>query len=597
VFEEETKLETSCSELEEEGVQFKVGNQLADKEGEVSIGFDLTDKDGGEVGTDGVCGGLTASPSEFHVAPGRSQTVTLEADDEAEGKFSGAIILRDGSERVVKRGLSIDEGKATGSGPTPLVEKVTANFTPEKESLLVPVKESSEDSGEGLAEGSSVGAVASSEGPLSITYGGTGFADDETPVVKLELAAEDPPTGTYSGKADLTPEADGGAVSVEITISDSVFDAFVLLVIGILLGVLLQWLTGNLVPRGRLLARIKNLAKRASAATEFVQKAAAGEDWGGTTIRDVAQLEQELRNGVKETMGKSKLVVQIDKTIVAANETAIAAVEAKIDLLKELPAHAQALRAALGLPPSKVPDLEGDEVARTLDSKGGELLGKPSLAAGEIKAWLERMDTRSQQIISLRELEARLKALWAEAEELRAVTNPGELSTVREVLREAWRCLMTADGTEELKEALDLLVRARDELLKLRAGVSDEVATALEGGELRQRNLAQASEAVFLSTALAPEVPEVPMVLPQLTEDEADNVIARARTFQWAAVGFAAVLAVITGLLALYYGKAWGLDDPQDVLTTLTWGVLAQATITTLVAALNDLGVLQALRR
>lgn len=587
-FAETEKITTTCSKLEGEGVRVKIVNKTATAE-TPTLSFDLTSEDGQRKEPTAVCGGLELDSDAPEVPAKKSTVVTVKAKDAGgEGDASGFIVISDGTERLERRAFAVSAEK-TSLEATPLVKSVSMDFEA-GDSILIPVEELPKN-GEAHM-GSPVGAVLGPDGPFRVTYGGATLTEEEGPVVQLNVAG-DPGGGTYSGQADLKPGVEGGEVSLALEVSSSVCLAIALLLFGILLGLLLQWFAGSLIPRARLLARVDKLSERA----EEARKAAAKEGWK-VEIENVDQLETDLRRKIRDTMPRGELTIKIDEKVLDSNSEAITVVEAEIDLLEDFPQHAQALQSALALPTAKVPALE-DQTGRVIEAKARELLGVRSLEAEALKPWLERMDTRAEQVRSLRGHEGRLKALWLEAERIQKVDGTKDLKSVKEVLREASRSLAEAAGTEELAEALELLRRARDELVKLRASFPEGAAEALEGQEVEEVTLlANTSERnIFLSAyQLEPVGLEEQLPPPVMTKAEAKGFIARAQDYQWGVVAIAAVLAVASGLLAIYVGKTWTADW-EGVLTAVTWGAVTQTALTFLIASLNDLGALRALTK
>ncbi|HET7511059.1 MAG TPA: hypothetical protein VFJ65_12515 [Solirubrobacterales bacterium] len=618
---------TSCSALAEDGVRIPIRNETAKRQ-KVRVAVVLLRPDGRQVRKKAVCGGVKPSPSLLRLRPGGGGAITLRAgNSQAKGTFSGSIAIFGRKGRVARRELQIAEVPAPSPALAivPVVTSISAAIhTKDKGPFWVPVKGANNEL-PGLNKGSEgdelvpVGALTGPGGPVTVNYNG-----ESKPLapgisqIGLELEGDLSP-GTYSGQVDLSPEdEEAGVLGLEIKVSSEVWLAIIALLGGIVLGVTLLRISGRTLPRARMLGRVAGLSRRHWVVTKALRAADSGSHpWSNLELKDLDELQGELEKRIEEATQRWKVVVQIDKTVVENLEAAIAVVEAQIDLLREVPQHARGLETALHQPRAvQLPGLRDTDSAQEkpkLDQEGEKLLTGERVKAGALKSTLEEMDNRGKQIRVLRGLEERLEELWKELpsppeQEAKLRRLRGRLETCRHQL---W----IAEDGDVLGEAGEQLRSARGEWWDLKpeveaargqASPSPGLLGGIQGRICREGRPGAPAVQAEVQPPIAPTVsspvvaapaappPSSPPPPPPLTEDAANQAVWRAFLIQLFVVAVSALLALATGLEALYFGKTWG--TLPDWLAAIVWGTAATAVTTGLVTSLDNLGALAALR-
>ncbi len=623
-FVEAEPLSTSCSDLAQ-GVRVGVRNETA-RARKARVGLVLTGEDGRRVKARRVCGGLTRSPRKLTLRPGGVAVVTLRgATATAKGAFSGSLALFGRSGRVARRALTVSNEPAAAAGLslTPLVASLSVDVEDTDEGPIwvpvagsnaeLPAVEKDEVEDRRLTVGALVGGPG---GPVAVIYTGQSKRlTDDTAQVALRLDRRLEP-GSYSGQVDLSPDAEGGNLTLAVESSTSFWEAVGWILLGIATGLVLLRIAGSLLPRARLLGRIADLTRRHQAAVASLEAEAPKKRWRKYRIGDLENLQKTLRKNVRETTGSWKVLIQIEKSVLEKNEALIDAAEVKVDLLSELPKHATPLEEALGLPRTQVPELSDLKGNRpVLDGKADELLAGDDLPIEELKPKLEEMDERAKQVGTLRELEGKLKEAWREVQKLPFSTDRGQAEGL---LEETRRRLWKAGGDEDLEAGRALLAKGEEKAREARprpsrGAVLGIVENRYSSGELIEEgdleNLQSQLDSLLAPSsepeedgggtelppiaAAAPTVPEVPAAR-EFTKEEASGAIWRAFGAQFLLVLLTLVLAVASGLGALWVGKPWGSD--WDILAAIVWGATAQVVVTTLVSNLDGLGALASLR-
>jgi hypothetical protein len=625
-FVETEPLSASCSVLTGAGVQISIRNETAARQ-KVRVSVELSRKNGRTVKPKSVCGGLKLTPRKRSIAPGKGAMVTLAASNAVrKGSFSGTLAIFGRRGRVARRVLTIsnDPPSPADLAAKPLVPTVSVDLHPgDKGPIWIPVAGSSAalpapGSGESGEEASTLGALSGPGDPIGVVYSGESKAlGAGASQVGLQLEGDLSP-GTWSGEVDLAPGDEQGPVTLEVKVSEEWWLAALALLLGIVLGVLLLRVSGRTLPKARLLGRVEGLTRRHQDATEALERAAAGSAWKNIQIEDLEGLQQELRDKIAEATKRRRVLVKIEKSVLDSIEAAILVVETQIDLLREVPKHARPLEAVLLLPRAEhLPPLPkaGLQAEPPLEAEARALFAE-KVTAEELKPRLEQMDGHVKPIAMLRKLEGTLEELWQRWQRLDGDgVEPEALRKIEKALIERRRRLWSASAMEGLQDVGKQIESTEDELIAIelkaeqshyQPGVMRVLARGafpgpeqlhslqkIAGAEVAAQVEAVMSQATVQPAAAALVPPTRPPA--QLTEDAADTAIRRALQTQAFVVLVSAVLAVASGLIALYVGKTWG--TVWDFVAAIAWGTAAQAVVTSLVTSLDDFGALASLRR
>jgi hypothetical protein len=628
---------TSCAELTEKGVRIPLRNETATKR-EVRVRLILIRPGGQQVRAKGVCGGLRRSPKmPVVLKPGGGRAIILHARNAtAKGTFEGSIAVFTHGSRVARRDFTISAEPAAppALAIAPGVSSFSASIhTGDKGPFWIPVKGSNSElpaaaKGSAGDEPVTVGALTGPSGPVAVTYDGETKALAGASQVGLNLEGDLSP-GTYSGQVDLSPADEAGGITFELKVSRSIWWAILMIVAGIVVGLVLLSFSGRRVPAARLRARVAELSNRYDQARAVLQLGKGAKSWRDFEIGDLNELQQELYKQIEDA--RHKATIKIDSKSIENIETAIAGVEAKVDLLKVMPRHAQEVEKALQLPKAtSLPPLDDDQAdARpALEQKLTKLIEGRELGADELKPEMDAMDAGATQIRQLRAQEATLERVWGAKEALNADQDP-KVRKVDETLRECRRQLWAAGDAAGLTEATGEIAAARKEFIEVQ-------------GEIKQREIEQpestsrpiyvdinsiadmvtgqrpftseglggpahptkdagtatpvpAAVAPTESTSTPPPSP-TPPAPPLDRDDEATKSAVRwALIVQRIVIVFAAAVAVVAGLELLYTGKTWGTT--WDFIAAFLWGVAAQTTVTSLGNSLDEFSSLRWFRR
>jgi hypothetical protein len=612
-FAEEAALTTTCSDLVD-GVEVPIRNETAvPQEAHLVLGA-FGGAEGKPVGNGAICGGLEVQLADSTLGAGTTTSARLVAKAATGSSFSGSLVLfgRDG--RVARRELAIAVAPAVGLEATPLVPSISAerdHADPfDQGPVWVPV---AIPAGEipplpaSAPKTISVGALAGTNGTVAVTYSGeTKPLTETTALVGVDLGGADP--GSYSGTIDLLPGDDEkGAVALALTVTTWWPIPALVLLIGIGLGIWVQRQSGLRGPRARLLKRIEDLEQRHTDARAKLRKEAnvppkgpGDEAWGAFAITDLDELQKGLRERVDAST--KKVAIQIDKTVLTDLEAKIGVVEGQIDLLEAVSDHAEGLEGALrkleserpaDLPARKGSDLETEEPALAPEAR--KALAGEAVAADELQKRLDAIDARGEEVRTLQRLEERLSDLWIDRRELDQLEDSlltpldAELDSIRHRL---W----SAEESEDLESAAEALQGTAKKVADLwhRLSPTRPVPLRIEILGMRARGVAAGSEVaealaeVEAGAGAAPPIPPPPP--PGLSAEEATRQIAKARANQWIVLLMGALVALASGLAALYVGKAWG--SCWDYLAALIWGMLAQATVLALATSIDGLRAL-----
>ena len=626
-FKESGVLTTNCADLTR-GVDVPLRNVSASRQTLHLRITPITDAEGHILRATDVCGGLIVKltspphsvvlgrPTRTIVLPGATAIVTLQgrsAPPQEAGKavpvFSVDLIAFGRSGLASRRSISILETKAVGSDALPLVtsRSVTHHRGDPRDHWIVwvPVKLASSET-PSLTE-STVGVLTGEGGTTPVTYDGGSLKKLTDTTSLLPLHVESIRAGTYTGNVSLTPSgAETGKLSLTLTAKDWWPIAAFFLVLGTGVGLLFQRWNGYWGPRGRLMQRAEDLDdRRMQARRRLLEAASSGggppRPWGNYDISGLEDVKLALDRTIQNRT--SRTLIQIDKKVIDELDAKVAAVETQIDAFDVLAANAAAIDELVALaepsplPPLLGPDLLTEEPA--LVTKATQLLEGSSLVAAALAERATALGAIAEALAKLRAEEQELSLYWIQARQLGALAEPeGEVEVLRDDLigirHWLWdgKTVDEIDETENLRDARDTIGWLWSSLAAPEedVGITDFAAREGEGPGLAE------------PAATPPVVPTLPAVAvaaaatppAEMSAAEADSIIKGARLRQLLVFGVSAIVAVISGLTALYIGKTWG--TLWDYIAAVTWGIVTQGVVLTVAGALDGLGPLGALR-
>jgi hypothetical protein len=590
----------------------------------------ITDAEGHALRATDVCGGLTVKltspphtvllgrPTRTIVLPGATPIVTLQgrsAPPQEAGKavpvFSLDLIAFGRSGLASRRSISILETKAAGTDALPLVtsRSVTHHRGDPRDHWIVwvPVKLASSET-PSLTE-STVGVLTGEGGTTPVTYDGGSLKKLTDTTSLLPLHVESIGAGTYTGNVFLTPSgADTGKLSLTLTAKDWWPIAAFFLVVGTGLGLLLQRWNGYWGPRGRLIGRVNDLdQRRAQAKQRLLDAASSGggppRSWANYDISGLEDVKSTLNTTIQDRT--SRTLIQIDQKVIDELDAKVAAVEAQIDAFDVLAAKAAAVDELIALAePSPLPPLLGPDLLTgepALIAKATQLLQGSSLVASALAERATALGATADALAKLRAEEQELCLYWVQAGQLGMVAEPGgELEILRDDLLGVRHWLWDGKTADEVDETENLR-NARDTIgwlwSSLAAPEEDVGITGFAATEVEEP--VGVGPAGVAAPPVVPTPPSVAVATaatppPKISAAEADSIIRGALVRQWLVFVTSAIVAVISGLTALYIGKTWG--TLWDYIAAVTWGIVTQGVILTLAGALDGLGPLGALR-
>jgi hypothetical protein len=627
VFVENEPLRTTCASLHN-GIEIRIRNETAATQSLNVVPVEFRDPAGTEVQPEEVCGGLEVEAPPT-LPGGRATTAEIKGKDgTGQGDLSGTLLLYPDRGKVSRREIAISLADLQRElAAAPLVTAQTIHLDDSSQGPIpIPVKGSAKDlppskTNEDGEPTPTVGAVAGSNGEAAIAYGGAERLNGESAKASLSLEPDGLPPGAYKGTVDLNQGDDEkGTVELEIKVSKSWILAAILLAIGILIALPLQRLFGRWLPRVRLRGRIKELEtrhNRARAKIAQTAKASGEAEWGSFSIADLKTLEERLEEQL--TAGTRLAVIQIDKKVQESLEAAVAVVESQIDLLKEIPRHARYLEKTLrevnpgprpNSSPSAKPVLYGES---TTALRGREV------DAEQLNSLIEEIDARTKQIHTLHGLMGRLDSLTEERGKLDVPRNERtKLKELEKHLAVIRYLLWTSRTAEDLDTAAKAIQGAANEIAELGFMLpGEEPREAMRYALVGDRRLAPfvssdpewrppsdeaaAIEALEVPAGAPsappppPSVPEAPPE-PKLNAGAAEREAQHALMAQFGAVGIGILIALASGLIALYVpNETWG--STWDLVAAVVWGLGAQASVSSLATAIDGFGAFGLLRR
>jgi hypothetical protein len=636
-FQESGPVSTNCAELLR-GKDITLRNVSASRQTLHLRRSAITDSSGHTLRSSEVCGSLSVKvvsprhsvirgrPTRTIVQPGETVIVRLQGltaplpePTKPVPVFSVDLIAFGRSGSASRRSLNIRETKATGLDAAPLVE--SRSFTHHRVDpfdhwvVWVPVKLASNET-PSLHNPSTVGALTGDGGTIPVTYQGGKLQKltDTTSLLPLHLKAIG--AGTYTGNVFLTPDRpDKGKLSLTLTSKHWWPFAVLALILGTGIGLLLQRWNGYWSPRGRLMQRVNDLDDRRLKARQRLQDAASAQGtpprpWGSFDIAGLEDVESDLDTTINSRTRRT--LIQIDQKVVDELDAKVAAVEAQIDAFDILAANAAAIDELVAFAePSPMPPLLGSDMLTgepALVGKATQLLKGSALPAPALADRATTLGAMAEALAQLRAQEQEVSLYWAQAAQLETAAEPAwEISDLRRDLVGVRHWLWDGETTHEVDE-FENLRDARDTIGWLWSSLGApgaDVGGTEEGVGMTQLVAPGPGGPSAPAAAEAPRplvVPTPPAVAvateatppPEMSAAHADSIIRGARMRQRLVVAISALVAVISGLTALYIGKTWG--TVWDYVAAVTWGIATQGVVLALAGAIDGLGPLGALR-
>jgi hypothetical protein len=529
----------------------------------------------------------------------------------AGGQYSGQLTAyTTNPDTVVRVPVTLVAGTKGTVSPKPLVAKQTMQavrwipFVDETVAVRDPwiplssdVKADLKASDLALADGTILGGVAGDDrGVASIEFvGEVKELPDHVAGIKINAFGLNGP-GKYVGKIDLLPDdATAGEVDFTVVAKDSILWVLICLVAGIALALWFRHWRGVARPVIRMGQAEAGLRRRYRSALRSFKSKAKRQPWRGyTTTGDFHSVAKELRASLdriakhgfdqmdadEAKQARAKLA-SLDEHVKAwaGFDKELADLKRSLDEVDELGSPAGLLPAGASEEPAF--SREGRTLlhgAKLTIEEFSEVKKRVASATKLAKEWPKLHDTVAIYAKRLKELEEHEDEL--DRDEIEA------FHQARTQFVGAWTLMWEAESPEDAQDP-DL----EDRLLTAESQIAGLMSSLREPGKPAREWLAGA---VFIDV---PSDLQLESILPPITAggalEEAPSDPARREEFFKAAirtgdrwqVSFAAVVALFTGLTALYWGKTWG--TPVDYLTAFLWGLTTTAAIDLLAEAIR----------
>lgn len=614
-FAESAKLTISESQLTAEGgVKVKLLNNTNLQRTLIvrAIGFRLRPRTG-PVGTE-----LRVEKSHTLLRASSHATVTLSlpaATSLAKGLYTGELVThaQHGYGPVIRREVAIE----TNTVATPAVKALSM----QAEWLLpghhwlrrgeLPLKPSAglNASALNLSSGEVLGYLTGSNGGTTrVIWNGQSVPVYNGTALALKLTADGfGAPGTYTGTISLLPgDPSAGDVKISIVYTDSVFWPILLLGLGIILAVMVQKVAQVHRVVWQLRGQLADLGVSFESAQERFAASTQGKPYASYGITNPVGKENARLDAMAQKL-KGPLTTSLDKEEHTAVIKGIATLKDAIDgwappdseetlegfaqeldhlassleRIKSIAVGEGALKSRDGQPVNSPPTI--------VTALSGYLIGSPFTRLSDYRvrrkpieqgadfadAWLEK----AASIKLLREVRSQLwgekKSSWDATVdgfwlELWSASNPADLASIGHL-----EAVRAASATlDDLPTVAEPTAKARVALAKI-APISGEPSLA------RGFALTATPEA---AQSASPRIVAVESLATIDYEARAREYRAHLAQSRWLLAAVAFVAAVLTGLIALYFGKTWG--TATDFVTAFFWGMMTQTALTGLLAAL-----------
>ena len=552
-------------------------------------------------------------------------TMTLSLSGGAQiaaGTYAGQLVAYESGGPVVRRAITLNVPGGLPAKPAVKTLTLRTEWWFAGQQWLrqrdVPLDESSgtDRSALNLKTGQVLGYLTGSNGGTArVTWSGTSKLINLEKALALKLNADGfSRPGTYTGTIDLVPaDATAGDVTVSAVYTHVVVWPIAALALGILAALFILTITQVYRVVWQLQETLAELgvAFRASQ-TRFASRS-QGKPYATYSIEDAVRNEIKRLSGAIDLL-KGPFKVSVDATTLKTAIEEMGKLKQDIDSWappggassfdiggfdKDLDELDEALdeieRFAIGNgPPADLPasgaekDGPNEHFPAFVPAARALLKGHTLGSLAEYRSLHEQVKKHAAFASTWLATAASIQELDLLAERLSAPDVPLDdedtnlLGDADETLTAAWRELWTAESAEKL--AADRTEQdvqdAQQTLYKLSARLprpaEENVEDVRMGGEpARGRTFGLRRR---LWAAHLDEVVEVDYAA------QAESYRAQLARWRWALAAVAFVVAVFTGLTALYFGKAWG--TATDYATAFLWGLTTQTALTVLVAAL-----------
>jgi hypothetical protein len=552
------------------------------------------------------------------------------------GTYSGTLVAYvEESDIAVRLPLTITVGTAATVAATPLIDSVTTTvhcYVPSFIAALsrigpfprvgrhcsrglkvwIPLKADVDPGAKGaklaLASGG-IGSVDGDHGNAIVKYKGGETKDVATgnaiPVEIVGLTK----AGEYEGKVDLVadPEDKVGTVTIKAIVSDAWGWAVLPVLAGTLAALALLRYSG--------LARASfNLNLRRWEALDAIDKATAkvasatGKPWAGTNITQAAtDKSTEISTKINElghlsfSEGDAKKVAEIEAAL-AALTTAVANLDTLAGMMPKLELARDSLSRRASPLPQTVPAHSG---APPLAAEAKNLLEPTALSLDDLNAL---MSTKVPDMLKLiGDWQSRERDVADYERALEAIDRPNLpdderkkiLDDARQCLSGVWNRLWDATtasefATEEIDKDLARVHRSVSDLhgaphhphLGTMLSYARARTTALlpDWGNLVLADVLRADLALGQESSGGAPPATIPAKVPTETTIKHLRSEGRKRELVLLVLGF--VIALLTALKALYFGKAWGTWF--DYVDAVLWALTATAALTLLLVPTLD---------
>lgn len=546
---------------------------------------------------------LRVAPERTLLRASSHATVTLsmpaQTTNLAKGVYSGELVVSPYRAHgpTIRREMTIEAGTAA----TPAVKTLNMRaewLLPGQRWLRraqLPLEPSAgvNASALNLTNGEVLGYLTGSNGGTArVTWDGQTVSRYGGASLALKLTADGfGPPGTYTGTISLLPgNPPSGDVSVSIVYTDSVLWPILLLGLGIVVAVMVQKVAQVYRVVWQLQGQLAELGVTFAAAQERFAALTQGKVHPTYSIEQAVNRANNKLNEQAEAL-KGPLTGTLDQQAHTAVVTGIAALKdvidgwAPVDGEESLEGFAQEL-VHLASTLATIERIAAATAGR-LDERPE---GTPAIVAtlthdltGTPFDGVDEYRRRRKQI----EKDADFADAWLEKAqstmslERRAAPGAGGQRN-REYAKKLWSELWASSTAEEVRSvgaasALPLL-QSTDQPLTSALGAN--LATIDREFPYPTLTRARRQEAQLES----PRIAAVKSLAPVDYAARARDYRARLSHTRWLLAAVAFVVAIVTGLIALYFGKTWG--TATDFVTAFFWGLTTQAALTGLLAAL-----------
>lgn len=431
--------------------------------------------------------------------------------------------------------------------------------------------------------------------------------EHDGPVARIGLHTGRLPPGEYEGKVDLNGDAQGGEVSLSLTVKDPWYAAALAILVSLLVAGLLQRLYGVVLPKRQLRHEIETLSGELSRARQTF-RGGAPEPWH--EVQFIADDEQ-MRLSKKLQKKTHGAVLQIDQKVIDSVRSDIEAASATIDGLGALARRLRDVPELLDTQPTtEMPDrFQQDPEQDPLIARNAEEATKPPdapMQLADVEARKAALDAALKDVKALIDVELQIASLVDDWKTLNDDLHPdeprrSELPGIWDALVGVWHQIWNAGTTAQLAGYADEIGAIDNRTAALWPLLDDARERAVYLDALVLRHLR--AKAVFARSDLEEDYRPAPYVLEQpgvprrqlVREAPSRPRYGLTLALLVVAVAVGVVLAVLAGMTALYKDKPFG--SGWDYIAAITYGLVVPPAIAGLIGLTNRLGETAALRR